>query len=85
MRSKVEPMKEVAAMIRKHFDGIIAWAQTRQTNGFIEAINGLFQAAKRKARGYTRFQTMRTFCSSLLESSTSLQSTYALKKKKTKR
>jgi transposase len=60
MRSKVEPMKEVAAMIRKHFDGIIAWAQTRQTNGFIEAINGLFQAAKRKARGYTRFQTMRT-------------------------
>ena len=29
MRSKVEPMKEVAAMIRKHFDGIIAWAQTR--------------------------------------------------------
>lgn len=60
MRSKVEPMKEVAAMIRKHFDGIVAWAQTRQTNGFIEAINGLFQAAKRKARGYTRFKTMKT-------------------------
>jgi len=60
MRSKVEPMKEVAAMIRKHFDGIVAFAQTRQTNGFIEAINGLFQAAKRKARGYTRFHTMRT-------------------------
>ena len=60
MRSKVEPMKEVAAMIRKHFDGIVAWTQTRQTTGFLEAINGLFQAAKRKARGYTRFQTMRT-------------------------
>jgi len=29
-------------------------------NGFIEALNGLFQAAKRKARGYTRFATMRT-------------------------
>jgi len=60
MRSKVDPMKEVAAMIRKHFDGIVAWTQTRRTNGFIEAINGLFQAAKRKARGYTRFNTMRT-------------------------
>lgn len=60
MRSKVEPMKEVARMIRKHMDGIVAWAQTRQTNGFIEAINGLFQAAKRRARGYTRFKTMRT-------------------------
>ncbi len=59
-RSKVEPMQDVARMIRTHFDGIVAWAQTRQTNGFIEALNGLFQAAKRKARGYTRFATMRT-------------------------
>jgi transposase len=60
LRSKVAPMKDVAKMIRAHFDGIVAWAQTRQTNGFIEALNGLFQAAKRKARGYTRFATMRT-------------------------
>jgi transposase len=60
LRSKVEPMKDVARMIRRHFDGILAWTQTRQTNGFIEALNGLFQAAKRKARGYTRFTTMRT-------------------------
>jgi transposase len=60
LRSKVEPMKDVARMIRRHFDGIVAWTQTRQTNGFIEALNGLFQAAKRKARGYTRFTTMRT-------------------------
>jgi transposase len=60
MRSKVEPMKDVAKMIRSHFDGIVAWTQTRQTNGFIEAINGLFQAAKGKARGFVRFATMRT-------------------------
>jgi transposase len=60
MRSKVEPMKELAMLVRRHFDGIVAWSRTRQTNGFIEALNGLFQAAKRKARGYTRFKTMRT-------------------------
>ena len=60
MRSKVEPMKQVATMIRNHFDGIVAWTRSRQTNGFIEAINGLFQAAKRKARGYNRLQTMKT-------------------------
>jgi transposase len=60
MRSKVEPMKDVASMIKNHFDGIVAWAQTQQTNGFLEAINGLFQAAKRSARGYTRFSTIRT-------------------------
>ena len=60
MRSKVEPMKEVVAMVRRHMDGIVAWAQTRQTNGFLEAINGLFQAAKRRARGYTRLSTIKT-------------------------
>lgn len=60
MRSKVEPMKEVAKMIRTHLEGIVAWAQTRQTNGFLEAINGLFQASKRRARGFTRLATIRT-------------------------
>lgn len=59
-RSKVQPMKAVAKMIRKHIEGIVAWAKTRQTNGFIEALNGLFQAAKRKARGYRRARTLRT-------------------------
>lgn len=60
MHSKVEPMKDVAAMVRRHIDGIVAWAQTRMTNGFLEALNGLFQAAKRRARGYTRFTTIKT-------------------------
>ena len=60
MRSKVEPMKEVARTIRSHFEGILAWVYSRQTNGFLEAINGLFQSAKRKARGYVRFSTIRT-------------------------
>jgi len=60
MRSKVEPMKEVAGLVRRHLEGIVAWAQTRQTNGFLEAINGLFQAAKRRARGLTRLSTIKT-------------------------
>ena len=60
MRSKVEPMKEVAALVRRHLEGILAWAQTRQTNGFLEAINGLFQAAKRRARGFKRLSTIKT-------------------------
>jgi transposase len=60
MRSKVEPMKTVANMIKKHLNGIAAWTRSQQTNGFLEAINGLFQAAKRKARGYASFSTIRT-------------------------
>ena len=53
-------MKAVARLVRSHLEGICAWAQTRATNGFLEALNGLFQAAKRKARGYGRFSTIRT-------------------------
>ena len=60
MRSKVEPMKEVAALVRCHLEGIVAWAQTRQTNGFLEAINRLSQAAKRRARGFVRLSTIKT-------------------------
>jgi transposase len=60
MRSKVEPMKEVASLIRNHIEGIVSWARTRRTNGFLEALNGLFQAAKRKARGYGTLKTIRT-------------------------
>jgi hypothetical protein len=37
-----------------------SFTRSKPANGFIEALNGLFQAAKRKARGYTRFATMRT-------------------------
>jgi transposase len=59
LRSKVTPMREVAQMILSHFEGILSWVSSRQTNGFLEAINGLFQAAKRKARGYVRFRTIR--------------------------
>lgn len=60
MRSKVEAMKVIARMIRNHLEGIVAWSRTRMTNGFLEALNGLFQAAKRKARGYRRLSTIRT-------------------------
>ena len=34
--SKVAPMKDVARLIRRHIEGIVAWAQTRQTNGFLK-------------------------------------------------
>ena len=60
MRSKAAAMREVAEMIRNHFEGVLSWVTSRQTIGFLEAINGLFQAAKRKARGYVRFRTIRT-------------------------
>ena len=60
MRSKIQAMKEVAAMIRAHLEGIVAWAHARQTNGYLEAINGLSQATMRRARACSRFDTIKT-------------------------
>lgn len=53
-------MKDVARMIRTHLEDIAAWARIRMINGFLKALNGLFQVAKRKARGYRRWSTIRT-------------------------
>lgn len=51
-RSKIPEMKKVARTIREHWDGIVAYLKTRVTNGAAEALNGIIQTAKRKARGF---------------------------------
>ena len=60
LRSQVEPMKAVARMVLRHLDGIVAWVERRQTNAFLEVVNGLFQTAKRAARGYRDITTIET-------------------------
>ena len=51
-RSRLRPMILLARTIRKHWVGILNWFDSRISNGVLEAINGLIQAAKRRARGY---------------------------------
>jgi transposase len=58
-RSRLEPMKAVARTVEKHRDGILAFFDSRITNGLIEGINSLVQAAKAKARGYRNSHTLR--------------------------
>src|SRR5690625_4508299 len=52
VRSQLEPMIQLAKSLQKHKDGILRWFITKMTNGLLEGINSLVQAAKRKARGY---------------------------------
>jgi transposase len=59
MRSRIEPIKDVARTIRRHRDGILAWFDSRIANGLIEGINSLVQAAKAKARGYRNSETLK--------------------------
>ena len=50
--SRLAPMIEAARTLKRHWNGILRWFQTRIANGLIEGINSLVQAAKAKARGY---------------------------------
>jgi len=54
--SRLGPFKKLAESIREHWEGIVAFMQTRVTNGAIEAVNGLIQLAKRMARGFRSFR-----------------------------
>ena len=58
-RSRLEPMKAVARTMEKHRDGILAWFDSGISNGLIEGINSLVQAAKTKARGYRNRATLK--------------------------
>ena len=49
--SRLEPMKRAAATIRRHWAGILRWFSSRLSNGLLEGMNSLIQAATR-ARGY---------------------------------
>ena len=50
--SRLQPMIDFARMLRRHEAGFLRWIQSRLSNGVLEGINSLVQAAKAKARGY---------------------------------
>ena len=58
-RSRLAPMKAVARTIERHWNGILAFFDSRISNGLIEGINSLVQAAKAKARGYRNRETLK--------------------------
>ncbi|MFD0961278.1 transposase [Paenibacillus chungangensis] len=38
--------------LQKHYDRVIHWFTSKMTNDLLKGVHSLFQAAKRKARGY---------------------------------
>lgn len=58
-RARLAPFRKLADSIMEHWEGIVAFLETRVTNGVIEAINGLLQLAKRLARGFRSFANFR--------------------------
>lgn len=54
------PMQKVARTIRTHAAGILNYFEAPLTNGLLEGINSLIQAAKSKARGYRSTRYLKT-------------------------
>jgi len=50
--SRLQPIIDAAYTIKRHWDGVLNWFQSRLNNGILEGLNSLIQAAKAKARGY---------------------------------
>jgi len=57
--SRLEPMIEAARTVKRHWDGILRWFDSKIANGLIEGINSLVQAAKAKARGYRSIRNLK--------------------------
>jgi transposase len=51
-RSRLQPIKDFVTLVEKHWEGILAWHTNHLSNGLLEGINSLIQAAKARARGY---------------------------------
>ena len=54
----LQPMAKAARMIESHLEGILAHWKQGLTTAFMEGLNSLFSATKRKARGYRSTEYM---------------------------
>ena len=54
--SRLDPIIKAAKTIKKHWDGIIMWHESKINNGILEGLNSVIQATKSKARGYKTFK-----------------------------
>jgi transposase len=50
--SALKPLAGFARMLEDHWLGVTRWHHSRVSNGLLEGLNSLIQAAKRRARGY---------------------------------
>jgi len=58
--SRIPYMIEAARTIKRHWNGVVSWIDYQISNGILEGFNSIFQAAKAKARGYKKTETIKT-------------------------
>lgn len=60
IRSRLEPIKKVARMLKDHLDGLLNYFDHRISNAVAEGLNSKIQTVKSNARGYRSFEGFRT-------------------------
>lgn len=69
IRSRLEPIKKKARMLKRHLPELLNWCAHHITNAVSEGINSRIQSIKSAARGFHYFENYRTrilfFCGSL--------------------
>ena len=59
MRSRLEPIKKVVKMLRRHETGVLNFSQHRISNACAEGFNSAIQLIKASARGFRNFTNYR--------------------------
>ena len=58
--SRLEPVVEVAKLIKRHEEGILRFLKSRITNGIVEGLNSKIKTALKRAYGFKSFNYYRT-------------------------
>lgn len=69
IRSRMEPIKKVARMLKAHLNELLNWCDHHITNAVSEGLNSRIQSIKSAARGFHHFESYRArilfFCGKL--------------------
>ncbi len=60
IRSRLHQIKGAAKTIKRHWDGILAFIESRISNGIVEGINSKIKTALKRAYGFKKFEYYRT-------------------------
>lgn len=56
----LQPLVKFSETLEAHWEGVLRWHQSQVSNGLLEGLNSLIQAAKRRARGYRTSRNFKT-------------------------
>ena len=58
--SRLRPVIEFAKTVKRHGDGVMRWFEKKISNGLLEGMNSLIQAAKTRSRGFCNVKNFLT-------------------------